>query len=40
MAIKGKLNFKGIELPEAYINIKKIQWTQKKRARLSCSTSF
>ena len=29
MAIKGKLNFKGIELPEAYINIKKIQWTQK-----------
>jgi len=30
MAIKGKLNFKGIELPEAYINVNKIQWTQKK----------
>ena len=30
MAIKGKLNFKGIDLPEAYININKIQWTQKR----------
>jgi len=29
MAIKGKLNYKGIDLPEAYINVSKIQWTQK-----------
>ncbi len=30
MAITGKLNFKGIELPEAYININKVQWSQKR----------
>tara|TARA_R100001015_G_C4620672_1_gene177680 strand:- start:1452 stop:1787 length:336 start_codon:yes stop_codon:yes gene_type:complete len=35
MAITGKLNFKGIELPNAYININKIQWSQKRDVVLS-----
>tara|TARA_R100001440_G_scaffold74842_1_gene100766 strand:+ start:810 stop:1145 length:336 start_codon:yes stop_codon:yes gene_type:complete len=30
MAITGKLNFKGIDLPNAYININKITWQQKR----------
>ena len=30
MAITGKLNFKDIELPEAYINVNKVQWSQKR----------